>query len=168
MIIGHLATAVLLKNHYPQEETLPLFIGSIFPDIGDKSIKYARKIYEGRTLFHSLLGFALTVAILSLFAKRSTVRSWVIGYALHLLCDTGGTVPWLYPFVRYEHAYSPYSYPQKVVRLITSPKLAETALVIWAIIDTLKPRKCDLPQKRQKQHPIGQAQNQAPIHNDNS
>ena len=138
MIIGHVATAVLLKKYFPEEEPLPLFVGSLFPDIGDKLIRYVRQIYEGRTLFHSFLGFGLTVGVLLVFSQRKTARSWALGYFLHLVCDMGGVVPWFYPIAHYDYPYSPYTYPQKVVHLFTRPKLAETALLLWAIYEVLK------------------------------
>jgi len=134
MIIGHLATAVLLKHYFPEESPLPLFAGSIFPDLADKLLKYVLKLHAGRSLFHSVLGLLLTTAVLTLLGNKQITRSWTLGYLSHIVCDSGNTIPWLYPFRGYKFGYSPYTYPQKIIRTITHPQPAETLLVIWAYL----------------------------------
>lgn len=134
MIFGHLAIAALIKHFAPETQTAPLLLGSVFPDIGDKGIKVARGLHEGRSLFHSLLGLGIAVLCGRLFRDRAAGRSWLIGFAAHLAADAGGDVPWLYPFAYYEFSFRPYSYWEKVKRTVTHPRPVETALILWALL----------------------------------
>ena len=141
MIIGHLALAVLIARYDKKTDALPLAAGSILPDVGDKALKLLFHKKEGRTFFHSLLGFSAFLAVVYAFDRAGWRRSWAIGYAAHLLADLGGDIPWFYPLIEYEYRYYPYSYGQKVVRLLTHPRPMESFLTIWALIELVRWRK---------------------------
>ena len=141
MIIGHLALVVLIKNRAPSTATIPLLAGSLLPDVGDKALKYMIKGDEGRTFFHSLLGTTAFLAAVSIFGRPAWRRSWVIGYVAHLAADLEGDIPWFYPLIEYEFRYYPYTYRQKLIRLITHPRPLESLLTLWALIELVASRK---------------------------
>ncbi|MDJ0752680.1 MAG: metal-dependent hydrolase [Ardenticatenaceae bacterium] len=133
MIIGHLAAAVIIKHFSPGEKNPALLAGSIFPDVGDKTIKAVRGLKEGRSFFHSLFGSAITLTTAFLLLSSKNYRSFLIGYIGHILVDAQHDVPWLYPFRDHQFGFVPYSYLRKVKRLTTQPKFWETLVTFWAI-----------------------------------
>lgn len=100
-IPGHLAIGFLaasgnaLAHKRPlnfRHELYPVLIGSLTPDIIDKSIKLFGISPFGRTVGHSLL----TLALLALIWRLLTIRSnkpqpilgwWIVGIGLHLATD---------------------------------------------------------------------------------
>ena len=97
--IGHVGIA--LPAGYVLRLSLPfVFLGAILPDLIDKPLM-ALGIGGGRYIAHTLL-FAFVVAgLLSLWKKKYGL-SVLIGMISHLLLDSGGFVPWLYPFKSYK------------------------------------------------------------------
>ena len=72
---------------------------SLLPDLVDKPL-YLLGIGDGRYVGHTLLFVFLVAAAVSLKNKLYGL-SVLFGAMLHLLMDSGGSVPWLYPFVNY-------------------------------------------------------------------
>lgn len=133
MLLGHLATPILLKRYLKRVETVPLFAGSLFPDLLDKSLQQARLAANGRTLAHTLLSLTATTALFYRFRGRAAARSWALGYLGHLLCDIGGTVPWFYPFVAYEFVPSSRHWWRRIEQALGNVSLVETLLLLWAL-----------------------------------
>ena len=59
----------------------------------------------------------------------------------HLAADLEGDIPWFYPLIEYEFRYYPYTYRQKLIRLITHPRPLESLLTLWALIELVASRK---------------------------
>lgn len=110
-IPGHVAVA-LAGHHFLSPTYLPdkqvrvmrtLLLASLFPDIVDKTIGYVfRAMPNGRHYSHnlfSLVGLSLAV---SLVWGRTLGLAWFLGHLGHLLADSTGQVPWLFPAVDYK------------------------------------------------------------------
>ena len=72
---------------------------ALLPDLVDKPL-YLLGIGDGRYVGHTLL-FVFLVAVAVSLKGRLYGLSVLFGAMLHLLMDSGGSVPWLYPFVNY-------------------------------------------------------------------
>lgn len=97
--IGHVGIA--LPAGYVLRLSLPLvFLGAILPDLIDKPLD-ALGIGGGRYIAHTLL-FAFVVAGLFSLWKKKYGLSVLVGMISHLLLDSGGFVPWFYPFENYK------------------------------------------------------------------
>ncbi|MGC9348076.1 MAG: metal-dependent hydrolase [Anaerolineae bacterium] len=133
MIFGHLAVSAL-EHRYAKAEFIPVMAAAVLPDVVDKVSHYVLGQGEvGRLWGHTLIGvFASTLIVLLVWGKR-WAASWALGYLSHLVCDIGGVVPLLHPFVAYEF---PPSYDFRTtlgMGLSNYPRLAlETALSTWA------------------------------------
>lgn len=134
MLLGHLALPFILRTYRPQLAPTPLYAASIFPDVVDKALKMAGLRPNGRTFSHSLIGLVATTSLVTLMGGKQAGHSWLVGYSGHFLCDLEGTMPLFYPFVTYRFRLSPYTYRQKLKRLITDPEPVETALTLWALV----------------------------------
>lgn len=133
MLLGHLAVPTLLKHYLPLE-TGPLYAGSFFPDVVDKTLHAAGLAANGRTWAHTLLTLTTTTLLVYLVWGAFTARSWFVGYLAHLLCDVGGDVPWFYPFMAYEFRPSTRTFWQKLARWSRNIQLSEVFLVAWALL----------------------------------
>jgi len=132
MFLGHLAIPILL-NYYGQGDTEPLFAATLFPDIVDKSLQQVGMARNGRTLAHTLFSLTLSTFVVKLIWNKATAKSWMLGYLGHLLCDAGGTIPWLYPLAAYDFEPSSRDLWQKIKHGATNISLVESILLIWAI-----------------------------------
>jgi hypothetical protein len=75
-----------------------------------------------------------TGLIWALWGKK-TAWSWGLGYLLHVLCEFGGVVPWLFPFMAYEFPPDHGFGETLSLSLTNLPRMAlEVALVIWAAV----------------------------------
>ena len=102
MLFGHLALAAL-QHRYLKTATAPTLWGAIFPDLLDKSLcQLLRLTPSGRFYGHTLAMLGLTTLAVGGLKGRRAAWSWVAGYLGHLLGDSEGLVPWLYPLVTYE------------------------------------------------------------------
>ncbi|MFX1339149.1 MAG: metal-dependent hydrolase, partial [Promethearchaeota archaeon] len=90
-----------LKKKY-RINRLSLIIGSIFPEIIDKTILFSG-LGSGRFYFHTLLFAFLSFSILFLITKgnKEVAYPFLIGIIIHLLLDLPG-IPIFYPFIEYE------------------------------------------------------------------
>ncbi|MCP4358412.1 MAG: hypothetical protein GY796_10390 [Chloroflexi bacterium] len=130
MVIGHLALPTILKQ-CKGLRPLPLYAGSVCPDAVDKGLQQAGLAVNGRTWAHTLLSLILTTMLVWVWRGRIEAVSWAVGYFGHLICDSGGFVPWLHPFATYKFYPSERSLWHKLrqVRL----GLVESLLVIWSV-----------------------------------
>ena len=101
MLFGHV-TVSLLEHRYLNADLVPVLVAGVFPDVVDKTLCQALHLTpSGRMFGHTLVGLALSAAVVRLIWGRQAGWSWALGYLAHLLGDMGGFVPWLYPFLAY-------------------------------------------------------------------
>lgn len=134
MIIGHLAFPAILRHYFPELEAAPLYAGSLFPDVMDKGLHSLELALNGRSIAHTLFSLITTTTIIAIFLGKKLARSWAIGYLGHLICDSGGDVPWLYPFTTYTYRISSRNLWQKIKRWLTNPNPFEIILTLWAMV----------------------------------
>ncbi len=134
MIIGHLAVSAL-EHRYVKAALVPVMASAVFPDLVDKIAHYGFGQHaSGRMWGHTLLGALITSAAVFILFGRHNAASWALGYLSHLVCDIGGVVPWLAPFVTYEFPPAMDFMTTLWVGLTKPLLLAETTLCVWAII----------------------------------
>jgi hypothetical protein len=140
VIIGHPAVSKL-EERYLGAAPVPVFVAGVFPDLLDKALCQGLHLTaSGRMWGHTLLGLGLTSAFVGLIWGKQALWSWALGYVSHLLCDVGGFVPWLYPFLDYEFEPSP-TLGVTLQRFFTDPHRwgTEGALLLWAVATVLWP-----------------------------
>ena len=102
-IPGHLTVALaqyrLFFYRNRQKEIIgPLLLASLFPDVVDKAIGYIFKLMpNGRHYAHNIFSLVGFSAIVTLIWGRVVGLAWFVGYLGHLLADSEGLVPWLFP-----------------------------------------------------------------------
>ena len=134
MLLGHLAVPTILRQYFDLE-AVPLYVGSFFPDLVDKTMEEAGWLPNGRNIAHTLFTLMVTTAWVERIGGKASAVSWAIGYLAHLIGDVSGLVPWFYPFVAYEFKRPrPRPFLQKVTRAITYAGPLEWALVVWAVV----------------------------------
>ena len=108
---------------------LALIIGSMFPDIADKTIMFL-KIINGRGYFHSLFFVFLCFGILFLLTKgnKAVSFSFLIGMLFHLLLDLPN-IPLFFPFISYEFKYIGNPIPFWIRSLLTNPVVQVTEII---------------------------------------
>jgi hypothetical protein len=139
MIFGHLAVSAL-EHRYVQVPFVPVMAAAVVPDIIDKIMHYGFGQHaSGRMWGHTLVGVAVSSLVaLALFGKRNAI-GWIVGYISHLVCDSGGVVPWFAPLVQYEFPPA-MDFITTLWTGLTKPTLIlEFGIAIWAIL-ALKPR----------------------------
>ena len=133
MIIGHLAVSAL-EHRYLKADFVPVMAAAVLPDVVDKVSHYVFDQGEnGRLWGHTLIGvLGSTLVVLLIWGKRPAA-SWALGYVSHLICDIGGVVPLLHPFMKYEFPPSYDFVTTLEMGLGNYQRLAmEIALSIWA------------------------------------
>lgn len=135
MLFGHVAVSVL-QHRYLKVDFAPVVVAGVFPDLMDKTLCQVLHLTpSGRTFGHSLAGLALSAGVVGLIWGRRAAQSWALGYLAHLLCDAGGFVPWLYPFVRYEFPPHSPGLLEIVRQALANPATIgpDLALSAWAV-----------------------------------
>lgn len=136
MLLGHLAVPIILR-HYADEMDLTLLVaGSVAPDVVDKSLQQVGTAVSGRSLAHSLFALGTSSLLVWRCWGNTAVVSWFAGYLGHLICDMGGSVPWLYPFAAY-----PFERTERRLWIKlrdARPGPAELVLVAWAAVIVLR------------------------------
>lgn len=168
LAIGFLAAAGNALAHkrpiHIRQELYPALIGSLTPDVIDKTIKLSGISPFGRTIGHSLLTLTLLTLIWQLVSLRSNkphpiLGWWIVGIGLHIATDffndiVAGIYYTGYMFTAWATwpYLNPDMYPQKVIPLFTDcPKCttpAEYGTVALAICVALVLRHKTLP------HPV--------------
>jgi hypothetical protein len=139
MLFGHLAVSAL-EYRYAKAELVPVMAAAVAPDLIDKIAHYVLGISSfGRLWGHTLIAAFLSTFIVFLLFGRRSAASWGLGYLSHLVCDIGGVVPWLYPFVSYNFPEAEAFHTTLWMSLTRPGILLEVALVIWAYI-ALRPQ----------------------------
>ncbi|MEW5959072.1 MAG: metal-dependent hydrolase [Chloroflexota bacterium] len=106
-IPGHLTVALaqyrlLFYRRRRKEILLPLLLASLFPDVVDKVVGYGfRLMPNGRHYAHNIFGLAGFSTLVTLIWGRAAGLAWFVGYLGHLLADSEGLVPWLFPLRTY-------------------------------------------------------------------
>jgi len=134
MLFGHLALPTIFRHYLPTSDA-ELYIGSIFPDLLDKTLKAQHIAPNGRTISHTLTGLAVTTLLVHRVRGQQAAESWLLGYLGHLVCDTDSSIPWLWPLL-------PYDFPQPAYHefwkslwkgVLIRPELLELLLIGWAV-----------------------------------
>jgi len=131
MLIGHLALPTILKQYFDLKP-LPLYAGSVAPDVVDKGLQQMGLTVNGRNWAHNIFALITSTTAIWLIKDKSTAKSWFIGYLGHLLCDSNGFVPWLHPLATYEFHPSEKNIWQK----LKTARLGslELIFIFWAIV----------------------------------
>lgn len=133
MFLGHFAVPLIARYYFPEKVAMPaLLAGSIAPDVMDKSLQQAGFAISSRSFAHTLLGLAASCLLMWAGFGRAAMVNWAAGYFVHLLCDTGGNVPWLYPFTAYHFRRSDRTLLEKLRSARPGP--AELLLLGWATV----------------------------------
>jgi hypothetical protein len=133
MLFGHLAVSALL-HHYSKADLTTVMVAGIFPDAVDKTLcRVLHLTPNGRMYGHTLLSLGLSTAIVGLFRGRHIAWSWALGYFGHLVSDSHGFVPWLYPFVTSDFTKPTPSFGFLLWQLMDPKRIGiELALSVWA------------------------------------
>jgi hypothetical protein len=149
IFIGHFSS-VLLASHLLPVQRRTALVASLFPDVLDKTLHWALRVTPSDRLWGHTVWAALgTTALAGCIAKRTgrpaLLRSWVVGYGVHLLGDTMAGLPLFYPLSKrgYHHgarfrevAQGERRFPWKVLALEGLLTLAALAA------EVLMPRRC--------------------------
>jgi hypothetical protein len=106
-IPGHLAVALVqYRLVFPRTRKRKiayiLLLTSLLPDAIDKSIGYLLHLMpNGRHYAHNIFSLLGSSVVVSLVGGRLAGQAWFIGYLGHLLADSYGLVPWLFPLKSY-------------------------------------------------------------------
>ena len=134
MLFGHLAVSALV-HHYLDADLEAVVAGGIFPDVVDKTLCQILHITpSGRMYAHTLLSVAVSTVFVSSIWGRQKARAWALGYLGHLAADSGGWLPLLYPFKKYEFASDSLGLFQ-IVQYALQHRVdmgIELVLVVWA------------------------------------
>jgi hypothetical protein len=134
MVIGHVAVSVL-EHRYLKVELVPVLVAGIFPDLVDKALCQLLHVTPfGRMYAHTLAAMALSTLVVGLIWGRHVAWSWGLGYLSHLVCDLGGFLPWLYPFVHYDFPHRQHNLVEILRPWLLHPAglALEVALLAWA------------------------------------
>lgn len=133
MIFGHVAVSTLAYRYLKADFVL-VMAAAVVPDVVDKVAHYVFDQGAGsRWMGHTLVGVAVSTALIALVWGKRLGLSWALGYLLHLVGEFGGVVPYLYPFVQYEFPYD-YGFAETLSLSFTNlPRMAlEMGLCLWA------------------------------------
>jgi hypothetical protein len=147
MLFGHLAIS-LLQHRYLKVDLAPVVAGGIFPDVVDKTLCQVLHVTpSGRMFGHTLVGLAVSTAVVGLLGGRRRAQSWALGYLGHLLGDVGGFIPWLYPLVPYDFSAGSPGLLEILRWALTDPARMglELALSVWAVGAYVGRRGTDKP-----------------------
>ena len=115
-----------------------LILGSMFPDIVDKTILLL-KLGSGRLYFHSLLFVFLSFIVIFLISRKITPNnkeisfSFLIGMLFHLGLDLP-SVPLFFPFIPYDITIVDDPIPMWFNTLLTSPVVQITEIIGASIL----------------------------------
>ena len=111
-----------------------LIIGSMFPDIMDKTLLFLQ-LGSGRDYFHSIFVLFLCFGILFFITKgnKSISFSFLIGTIFHLLLDLPA-IPIFYPFITYDKVIVKEPIPMWMNTLLTNPVVQLTEIAGGSIL----------------------------------
>ncbi|MFX1394178.1 MAG: metal-dependent hydrolase [Promethearchaeota archaeon] len=122
-----------IKKRY-RVNRFALIIGSMFPDIVDKTLLFL-KLSNGRAYFHSLLVVFICFGILFLLSKGNKAISvpFLIGMLFHLLLDLPN-IPLFYPFITYDFTYCEDPLPHWIYAMRTNPFVQATEIIGFSLV----------------------------------
>ncbi|MHA1471550.1 MAG: metal-dependent hydrolase [Promethearchaeota archaeon] len=119
---------------------LALIIGSLFPDIIDKSMLFLN-LGSGRGISHTILFVVVSFIVLHVATKRNSFVSlpFLIGMATHLLLDLP-EVPLFFPFIPYDFLMleDPFSFWLYVLfndPLVYLTEISGVLIILYILID---------------------------------
>ncbi|MFX1400883.1 MAG: metal-dependent hydrolase [Promethearchaeota archaeon] len=135
----HLAIPLLLFE-FPQIKKrlqvnrLALIIGSLIPDVIDKSLMFLG-VSSGRGYCHTLLFVLISSLIIYVITKSNKVitLSYFIGSLIHLLLDLPD-VPILFPFIPYQFFYLDDPFSSWLTELLNQPFNYVSEIIGFAIL----------------------------------
>jgi len=106
-----------------------LIIGSLFPDIVDKTLAFLNLGF-GRGISHSLLMMGLSFFLLFLITKGNKAISYpfLMGFIAHLVLDLPH-IPLFYPFISYDFIYLEDPIGFWLETLFTNPVIYITEII---------------------------------------
>ena len=134
MLFGHVAISALL-HRYIDVDLGASVAGGLAPDVVDKTLcQVLHATPNGRMYAHTVVGLALSTALVWAARGRRSALGWMVGYAAHLAADSGGMVPLFYPFVEYDFGNQGVPLGEILSQFIHRPLLValETCLLLWA------------------------------------
>lgn len=125
ILFGHIGITAFVGSFL----SLSLFIvliGSLMPDIIDKTLFLLGLTNTGRFIGHTLfLGIIFSLIVHLILRKKIISASLLFGYWFHLFEDVMGFVPWFYPFVNYDFSaytfgpiFTPFNIASEVVGIV--------------------------------------------------
>ncbi|MDM8518979.1 metal-dependent hydrolase [Anaerolineales bacterium HSG6] len=133
-IPGHLAVGITqhhLLNFPPDDKKLltVLLVGSLFPDIADKTIGYILKLMPGgRHCAHNIFSLLASTLIITKLVGNLAGYAWFSGYTGHLLVDSDRFMPWFFPL-------KAYNFPKgRGISFQADSMIKETLLLVLAVI----------------------------------
>ncbi len=114
---------------------MPVVAAAILPDAVDKVSHYVfGQNATGRMWGHTLIAAFLSSLVVLAFFGTHNASSWILGYLSHLICDMGGVVPLLAPFVTYQFPPAEDFLTTLWAALSRPLIIAELLLSFWAVI----------------------------------
>ncbi len=135
-IPGHIAVAIAqyrLLSYYKQDQEMlkPLLLGSLFPDLVDKSMGYIFHLMpNGRHYSHNFFSLILVSLAVALIWGKTAGYAWFMGYLGHLLADNGW-LPWFFPLKKYQ--FRPGKLTFKSSQLVKETILLILVLLVYRI-----------------------------------
>jgi membrane-bound metal-dependent hydrolase YbcI (DUF457 family) len=125
ILFGHIGITAFLGS-FISISLLTAVIGSIMPDVIDKTLFLLGLINTGRFIGHTLfLCIIFSLITYLVFRKKLLSISLFFGFMLHLLEDATKFVPWFYPFVNYNFSaynlgpvFTPFNIASEIVGII--------------------------------------------------
>jgi membrane-bound metal-dependent hydrolase YbcI (DUF457 family) len=133
ILFGHIGITTLIGS-FLSLSLLVVLIGSLTPDIIDKTLLLLGLTNTGRFIGHSLfLGSLISLIIYIVLRKKVISFSLFFGFMFHLLEDATKFVPWFYPFVNYNFSaynigpvFTPFNIASETIGIIMLIYLVKT------------------------------------------
>jgi len=145
IFFGHIGITAFVGSFL----SLSLFIvliGSLMPDIIDKTLFLLGLTNTGRFIGHTLfLGILFSLITHLIFRKKLVSLSLLFGYWFHLLEDVTNFVPWFFPFVNYNFSaypigpiFTPFNIASEIIGILMLIYIFRTNSQFRNIINNFK------------------------------
>jgi hypothetical protein len=145
ILFGHIGITAFVGSFL----SLSLFIvliGSLMPDIIDKTLFLLGLTNTGRFIGHTLLlGILFSLIAHIIFRKKLVSLSLLFGYLFHLLEDATNFVPWFFPFVNYNFSaypigpvFTPFNIASEIIGILMLIYIFRTNSQFRNIINNFK------------------------------
>ena len=141
-----------IKKRY-RVNRFALIIGSMFPDLIDKSMLFL-SLGSGRGISHTLLFVSFAFGFLFLITKgnKAIPFPFLIGEIFHLILDLPD-IPLFYPFIPYDLTMVHDPIPLWINTLLTEPKVYITEIIAEKVIG-LDNRKKEAVEDQQEDNSV--------------